>query len=57
MQHSLYKPQPRLFQVTGTLTGYPWGLTKTIEADSIEAAHEEAEALFEEVVVCREIAR
>ena len=57
MQHSLYKPQPRLFQVTGTLTGYPWGLTKTIEADSIEDAHEEAEALFEEVVVCREIAR
>lgn len=38
------------YRATGALNGYPWGVTLVIDADSIEAAHEEAEDRLDEVI-------
>ena len=48
--------QMKTFQVFGHLHGYPWGINKVIQAETIEEAHEEGEALLDEVVSVKEIA-
>lgn len=48
--------QMKTFQVFGHLHGYPWGINKVIQAETIEEAHEEGEAILDEVVSVKEIA-
>lgn len=45
----------KLFHAFGHLHGYPWGVTKTITAATIEEAHEEAESMLDDVVTVTEI--
>lgn len=47
----------RIWQVFGHAHGYPYGLTVTVEADTIEEAHEDGEQRLDEVVYVREIAQ
>lgn len=45
----------KLFQVFGHMHGYPWGVTRTVEAETIEEAHEEGEHMVDEVISVKEI--
>lgn len=46
----------KTYQVFGHMHGYPWGFNKTVQAATIEEAHEEGELILDEVVSVREIA-
>lgn len=48
-------PRMKTFQCTGTLPGYPYGVTRHYDCETIEEAHDLAEGDFEEVVTCKEI--
>ena len=47
----------RLFEAFGHMHGYPYGVNRSYECDSIEEAHDLAEGDLDEVVYVREIQR
>lgn len=47
----------RLFEAFGHLHGYPWGVTRSYEAGTIEEAHDIAEGDFDDLISVKEINR
>ncbi|AKG94491.1 hypothetical protein [Delftia phage IME-DE1] len=48
--NTIVYPEFKKYRAFGHAHGYPYGLTVTVEAEDIEAAHEEAEQRLDEVV-------
>lgn len=49
--------QSKLFEAFGAFNGYPHGVRRLIEADTIEEAHDIAEEKLDEVIYVSEIQR